>query len=614
MKFTLVQKGILLVSIPLAFELVFVSVLSSLHSQAEEAAFRAFRSLQIGGCAGKLISDIFAVGSTSKGEIGTNFTSDIYQRAVVTIKADLSELAEAVKDDPAQLSVVQRSYAACQEAGKLLSDVKQEYEAGNSFAALDRLNSSSARLRSCIKSIVSPELIAMANSEKAKEKVSRENHARLRRYAKAALTIGVGFNIVLTVLLALFFSKSIAERLKILADNSFRLAGQKPLNQPIPGNDEIASVDRSFHGMAAALAEAKQKEKSLVEHSLDVICSLDKNGRFATINPACSQIFGSSEDELLGANLKTFLIEEDVEHYEKSISEAMTGKSEIQFETRIKPKAGQVTDLDWAVHWVPTEKRFFCVAHDISERKEVERLKQRFMSMISHDLRTPLSVMKNYFELSNIGLCGELNERGEYLLKLADRNASRMLSLINDLLDLEKSETGRLSVNPSAVGLNEVLDECLKSIASLASKQEVNLELHPPDLTVFADPHRLAQVLVNLVANAIKFSPKGGTVKVWAEAKDDMALIHVSDQGRGVPDHLKEVIFERFHQVEVADALEKGGSGLGLAICKMIVELHGGNIKVENNQDCGSIFSFTIPAALPVGTHRNASEVLKNSA
>ncbi len=170
-----------------------------------------------------------------------------------------------------------------------------------------------------------------------------------------------------------------------------------------------------------------------------------------------------------------------------------------------------------------------------------------------------------------------------------------MLSLINDLLDLEKSENGMLTLERSDIKLNDVLDQCIKSIESLAAQKEVHLDLAITDLEVFADSHRLLQVMVNLVSNAIKFSPKDGTVKVWATAKDDMATVYVADEGRGVPEHLKEIIFERFHQVEVADAIEKGGSGLGLAICKVIVELHGGTISVENNTDRGSTFSFSLP-------------------
>lgn len=595
MKLTLAQKGIFFVSIPLVIQLVFLGILGLLNTQAEQDSERAFHSGQISDSTNKLVHDLFEIMSLSQSDLIKGLSSDGSGGVVTRIRSDLDQLKLIVKGNPAQETIVQNSAHSTEAAYALVKQLRLSLTTDSLFLEGDTLNAIRTKLRSCLKQMVSQDLIDMGQSEKQKAQKSHESQMRERRRIKALLTAGVAFNIALTIILTLVFSKQIVSRLKILVDNSFRLASVQPLNPPLTGNDEIANVDHSFHDMAAALAEAKQKEKSLVEHSLDVICSFDKNGRFTTVNPAGYRVFGYSEAELLGMNLKTFLADEDINHFEKSISQALSGNAETKFEARIKHKDETLSELDWSVHWVPFEERFFCVGHDISERKEVERLKQRFMAMISHDLRTPLSVMKNYLEMTNIGLCGELNERGEHLLKVADRNATRMLSLINDLLDLEKSESGRLTLNRSAVELNEIMDQCVKSIASLALRQEVHLDLAATALTVFADPHRLSQVLINLVSNAIKFSPKGGTVKLWAEQKNDMAFVYVTDEGRGVPEHLKEVIFEHFHQVEVADAVDKGGSGLGLAICKVIVELHGGKVKVENNQDKGSIFSFNLP-------------------
>src|SRR5262249_1698120 len=154
-------------------------------------------------------------------------------------------------------------------------------------------------------------------------------------------------------------------------------------------------------------------------------------------------------------------------------------------ETRIAHQNGQVSELDWSVRWVPSEARFFCVGHDISERKEVERLKQQFMAMITHDLRTPLTVVKGFLEMAEIGICGELNERGKHLVTGAERNANRMLGLVNDLLDIEKSESGRLEISQSIVQLNELLDQSVKSLVPLAQQNEVMLNANPTDLTVF---------------------------------------------------------------------------------------------------------------------------------
>lgn len=277
------------------------------------------------------------------------------------------------------------------------------------------------------------------------------------------------------------------------------------------------------------------------------------------------------------------------------MSSAKSGETETQFESRIQQKDGDIIDVLWSIHWVESEKSFFCVGHDITARKEMERLKQKFMAMVSHDLRTPLATINNYLEMLSAGMFGELTERGEHLLKIAERNVNRMLCLINDLLDLEKAEFGGLKIDLSIQDLNDLLDQSVKTVANLAFRKQIRLDLMPTNLEIMVDNNRILQVLINLLSNAIKFSPNESTIKITAEKIDNMAIVKISDQGRGIPENMKETIFERFQQVEIADAADQGGSGLGLAICKTLVELHGGKIKVENNVDKGSTFSFSIP-------------------
>jgi PAS domain S-box-containing protein len=526
--------------------------------------------------------------------------SEDYGKMVTTIRADLQELLQAVKDDPAEVQVVQKCGEASEEAFELADHIRSSLGGAMNDLSLEQSDSIRRRLRSCVKRMISRDLLALAQDEKNKSEESHLAQARFREHIKVLLAVGIFLNVVLAIFVSLVFSKRITGRLRVLVDNSFRLASGLPLQKPVGGKDEITEVDISFHNMADALANAKQKERSLIDHSLDVICSLDQNRRFTAANPACHTKLGYSEEQLLGRNFHSLLADGDVERFEKSMSSAQAEKVEAKFETQIKHNEGNEICLDWSVHWVPFEKLFFCVGHDISERKEIERLKQEFMGMITHDLRTPLTVVKGYLEMSEAGVFGELNEIGKRQLSNAERNTDRMLGLDNDLLDIEKSETGQLQLHPSEVYSSELLDQCVNSLIPLAQRQEIHLDAVLTNLILFADQQRVSQVLVNLVSNAIKFSPKKGTVKLWAEDKEGMAIIYVSDQGRGIPEHMREAVFERFRQVEAADAVLKGGTGLGLAICKVIVELHGGNIKVENNNGSGCTFSFSLPLAKSV--------------
>lgn len=595
MKFTLTQKAIILVSIPLVFEFVFVGTLAFFLTQAEEESHRAFHAATIGDCSNVLIRDLFELTSMTRGDVSQALSSDWYKKTVKTIRTDLNNLKTAAVGNPAQEQIVQDSVEAGEEALILLEEVRKIIDAGSILSNMDRLTSLRDQLRSCVKRIVSRDLLEMSQREKLTAQQSRSKQLGFRTQIESLLLVGVIVNVIITLLVVLVFSKKIIGRLNTVIDNNFRLASGMPLNPPVGGSDEIANLDATFHELATSLAQAKQKEKSMIEYSADVICSLDADGKLTMANPACKRILGYSEDVILGMNLRSILAEQDIESFNKCLASVRSGEAEIQFESQVTQNDGGKVDVLWSIHWVESEKSFFCVGHDITARKEVERLKQKFMAMVSHDLRTPLATIGNYLEMLATGIFGELSERGEHLLKIAERNANRMLCLINDLLDLEKAEFGGLQLDCSAQKLNDLLDQSVKSVLSLAFRKQIRVELIPTNLEVMVDNNRISQVLINLISNAIKFSPKESTITINAEKSGDMAMVHISDQGRGIPENMKEAIFERFQQIEIADAVDKGGSGLGLAICKTLVELHGGQINVENNIDKGSTFSFSLP-------------------
>lgn len=234
--------------------------------------------------------------------------------------------------------------------------------------------------------------------------------------------------------------------------------------------------------------------------------------------------------------------------------------------------------------------------HDMAKQlKEVEEMKQQFVAMISHDLRTPLTSVCGFLEMLEHGAYGSLSDQGQQRTQLAERNISRLISLINDLLDMEKLESGRLELAPETIPLEPVAVRSVDAVRVFAEQHKVNIVIEPMDCTVYADGNRLVQVLVNLISNAVKFSPADSTITVSARPKGDLIDVRIADQGRGVPPQFREAIFERFRQVKTTDATQKGGTGLGLAICKAIVEQHGGAIGVESEEGKGSTFWFTVP-------------------
>lgn len=228
---------------------------------------------------------------------------------------------------------------------------------------------------------------------------------------------------------------------------------------------------------------------------------------------------------------------------------------------------------------------------------EVERMKREFLQMISHDLRTPLTSIQLFLNLLAEGSYGELAPRGVTKAMTANENARRLIKLVNDLLDIEKLESQKLELAKSPTAIGELIESAIASVKSFADKSSVSIESKSETIEVDADSDRVIQVLINLLGNAIKFSPPETSVRVKATLCNHAVRVEVTDEGRGVPAELQDKIFERFQQVRKEDETALKGTGLGLAICKLIVEQHGGTIGVESRNGEGSTFWFTLPEA-----------------
>ncbi len=239
----------------------------------------------------------------------------------------------------------------------------------------------------------------------------------------------------------------------------------------------------------------------------------------------------------------------------------------------------------------------------LQQRKQLDNLKDEFISTVSHELRTPLTSIHGALGLLSSGKAGHVDDKAANLLRIASSNTDRLVRLINDILDLERMESGRAPLQMRKLTLREVVAQAVETMSSMAEKFEVELRILPEPLetaiTFDGDPDRIQQVLTNLLSNAIKFSPKGGRVEVKTASDGENLVLQVEDAGRGVPVDKLESIFDRFGQVEASDARQKGGTGLGLAICKSIVGQHGGTIWAERNEASGKGPGTTVILRLP---------------
>lgn len=233
---------------------------------------------------------------------------------------------------------------------------------------------------------------------------------------------------------------------------------------------------------------------------------------------------------------------------------------------------------------------------DIRERREQEKMKNDFVSTVSHELRTPLTSIRGATGLLMGPLRDSLPPRALELVRLADRNAQRLLTLVNDILDADKIEAGKLEFSFASVDLNEVAHDATEMNRSYAAERHVTLALGREDgpVIVEADTHRLQQVMANLISNAAKFSPEGGIVTITVEAFPREAVVTVQDHGAGVPAEFRERIFGKFAQAVGGNKRQTGGSGLGLNISRAIVERHGGTIGFSSVPG-DTRFRFTLP-------------------
>jgi len=250
------------------------------------------------------------------------------------------------------------------------------------------------------------------------------------------------------------------------------------------------------------------------------------------------------------------------------------------------------------------------VFRDLTRRQQIERMKSEFVSVVSHELRTPLTSIHGSLALLASGLLGRVNPKGERMLEIAVSNTDRLIRLLNDILDMEKLDSGKMELRRLQCSAKELIEHAIDVMRPMAQNQHITLSAAKSELFIYADRDRIIQCLTNLLSNAIKFSDSGGTVKVATKSIGTHAQFEVCDRGRGIPEDKRNAIFERFQQVDTSDSRKRGGTGLGLAISRNIVEQHGGKIWVESQLGIGSTFFFTVPLAQNHKTDLTAYENL----
>jgi PAS domain S-box-containing protein len=361
----------------------------------------------------------------------------------------------------------------------------------------------------------------------------------------------------------------------------------------------IYAAGRDITGAKAAeeaLRRSEARTRAIFENSLGGIITTNDRGAIESLNPAAAKMFGYDANALLGSSVRALF---DTDDESTSIDDLLTNALGRVTAWRARRSTGEAFTCELSLFEFYTadhERHFAAHMLDVSERQEIERMKKDFVSTVSHELRTPLTSIRGSLGLLSAGVLGDLSIEARQMVAVAERNSVRLITLINDILDFDKFENGKVELNIRPTPLFRVLERSVETIGAFAMQEGVELELHCNNATVLADEARLIQVIVNLLSNAVKYSHRGGVVSVYAEAVDGAVEVRIEDRGAGISEAAQARLFERFHQIDSSDARRKAGTGLGLAICKAIVEQHGGRIGVTSRVGEGSTFWFRVPS------------------
>lgn len=431
--------------------------------------------------------------------------------------------------------------------------------------------------------------------------------ALLELYAVDKITIGIMVSAALlfSAALALVLYRRITGPLNKVLDASRDIArGNLDRRISIHSRDEIGELAGSINDMADRLRHTideitaeKDRAQAILDSMSDVVLALDRTGRIITVNPAVETTFGIAQADCIGRSvvevIRDFDLDMVLQRVQATNSQLMQEVSIISPEPRVfmlraTPLAGN------------TKGGMVVLLRDISERKRMEQMRSEFMSNVSHELRTPLTSIRGFVEtLQDSGT--DDPEMTRHFLEIIATETARLSNLVDDLLDLSRIEERRVVHRWQHEDIGTLVDQVLTVCGSRAEDKQISIRanLQPRLPRLFGDPDLLAQVFINLVDNAVKYTPEGGTITISAQVEGDEIRIDVADSGVGIPAENLPRIFERFYRVEKARTRGAGGTGLGLAIVKHIIKGHGGRVDVKSVVGKGTVFSVFLPLEMP---------------
>ncbi len=490
------SKGLILVTVPLVFQIVFAIVLLYFLNQADVESQREIRSKNIIIYAQSVLANMYqaavsvmrfrTIGDPGEGEASSSYMTQT--------KTDLKKLEDSLQYEQSERPGFEPNRDMIVKQLNGLAWRKGEIEKGKP----DPLSPAERLVHYREMGDIVEYFRKLADRQKKRAAVQLEASQKTRATVQNVVVITVAGNLILGIFFALLFSNEILKRIGILSENAQRLARSEVLIPEIGGNDEVAELDNVFHTMAAKLTEAMRKEKAVIDNAPDLICSLSADGKFIRVNPAVDEVLGKPSEGLIGSSSRDLFSDD----FQKVSAKDGT---EFRFESHLINGSSQMEYFSWTGQWSQEEQSYFCIGRNISAQRQLEQFKQELMEMVSHDLRTPLTSIRTGMELVLEGSYGDLNDKVTNKLQKMNSNVSSLVKLVNDLLDLQKSEAGCLSIFKEQTSVSDITNDCVHAVQSLADYKKINIVTQLDVERVNADGERLKQVLSNFLGNAVKF-------------------------------------------------------------------------------------------------------------
>jgi two-component system sensor histidine kinase VicK len=412
--------------------------------------------------------------------------------------------------------------------------------------------------------------------------------------------------IVLSLILAHMVSRALTKPIKEMQIQTKAIAeGDYSGTLKVYGEDELGQLAALINELSDEVSEAQEsidaerrRLDSVLAHMTDGVIATDRRGKIIIVNNMAETMLDVTADEVRGENLLKVLDVED----ELTLRNLLESQEDILVDGAFQEAP---TILRASFSLIQRDSGFIsgivCVLHDVTEQEKIEAERKQFVSNVSHELRTPLTSMRSYIEALADGAWQD-PELAPRFLEVTQNETDRMIRMIQDLLHLSRIDSGKSELELEIVDLTELMDHVLGRFEMLIQSQEyeenhyhIKRDLLDESVFVEVDPDRMIQVLDNILNNAIKYSPDGGTITGRMRIRQDKAVISISDEGMGIPKSDLNKIFSRFYRVDRARSRAMGGSGLGLAISQEVVEQHGGRIWAESTIGEGTTFHLSLP-------------------